>query len=97
MRAYRIFMSALIFFLLAPALGMLGARGLAALLSCPLDTANPHPCTLAGLDIGPALFYAHLIGWLGFLLIWWLPIAMALILVWLAVEIVVAMRLTWKR
>ena len=88
MRTFRIVAALLIGILIAPSIGMFGARGLARVLSCTLDTATPHPCIALGVDIGDLLFKAHLYGWLGFLLIWWIPAVLAIAMVWSFVEMV---------
>ncbi len=50
----------------APVVGLLAAGSLADWAGCQLDEGSPHPCLVAGVDLGDFLYTAGVLGWLMF-------------------------------
>ncbi|WP_206931429.1 hypothetical protein [Roseococcus thiosulfatophilus] len=74
----------------SPILSVLTAAALADVLGCRLNEGTPHPCLLAGQDIGGTLYAMFVLGWLGLLTF---PFALGTALAWA----VLAGRALWRR
>lgn len=68
---------------LMPLLAVLVSSGLADLLGCTLNMAEPHPCPLLGLDLGALLYTLQ---GLGYVMIVSIPLAAILSIAWLVLE-----------
>lgn len=73
---------ALTFVSFAPLVAMLTGSGVASALGCSIDEGSTHPCLLAGVDLGDALYNLFVCGWL-VLLTW--PGMIAATVLWLVV------------
>lgn len=73
-----------------PAVAVLAAGGIAALLGCELDEGSAHACTVVGVDIGEWLYAGFVFGWL---LLITLPLMFATAVAW----VVVWFRAWWAR
>lgn len=73
----------------APMLSMLVAAAVAKHNGCTLHEGFANPCVVAGVDIGTLLYNMAVMGWL---MLFTLPLAALVVLVWLVAEIVAALR-----
>lgn len=74
----------------APIISVFAASGLAEVLGCRLNEGTPHPCLLAGRDIGQTLYAMFVMGWFGLLTF---PFAIGTALAWLGL----GARALWRR
>ena len=74
---------------IAPLVLALSAGGLASLLSCELNEGSAHPCMLFGSDIGETLYTFGVLGWLTLIGI---PFAIAALVIWAIVAVIVNRR-----
>ena len=86
MRAFRALMAVLLFLCLLPLMSMAVAEFIAQLYGCKLDLASVHPCTVGGRDIGQDLLTLGMMGYFLFVI---MPGVVAVIAVWIIVELIV--------
>ncbi|HEY8247458.1 MAG TPA: hypothetical protein VIG38_09285 [Hyphomicrobium sp.] len=89
MRAFRALMAVLLFLCLLPMMSMAVAEFIAQLYGCKLDLASVHPCIVGGRDIGQDLLT---LGMMGYFLFVTMPGVVAVIAVWIIVELIAWMR-----
>jgi hypothetical protein len=89
MRAFRALMAVLLFLCLLPMMSMAVAEFIAQLYGCKLDLASVHPCIVGGRDIGQDLLT---LGMMGYFLFVTTPGVVAVIAVWIIVELIAWMR-----
>jgi hypothetical protein len=89
MRAFRALMAVLLFLCLLPMMSMVVAEFIAQIYGCKLDLASVHPCIVGGRDIGQDLLT---LGMMGYFLFATMPGVVAVIVVWVIVEL-----LAWVR
>lgn len=77
-----------------PLFGLLAGSGAESALGCRVDEVTAHPCIVAGLDFGPFLHVAVLVGWL-ILIVW--PGIFATGAIWLGILIWIAVRTVRRR
>ncbi len=85
MRLFRALMVVALLACLSPLFAMGIADAIAHWHGCKLDLASVHPCIVGGKDIGHALLT---LGFMGYFLMATFPIAIAVAVFWLIVEIV---------
>jgi hypothetical protein len=85
MRAFRALMAVLLFLCLLPMMSMAVAEFIAQLYGCKLDLASVHPCIVGGRDIGQDLLT---LGMMGYFLFVTMPGVVAVIAVWIIVELI---------
>jgi hypothetical protein len=74
---------------LSPVIFMLTAGLVARLNGCTLNEGTVHPCMVLGSDVGSLLYAGTVSAWFALIT---LPIAGLLALVWIAIEIIAAVR-----
>ncbi len=89
MRAFRALMAVLLFLCLLPLMSMAVAEFIAQLYGCKLDLASVHPCIVGGRDIGQDLLT---LGMMGYFLFVTMPGVVAVIAVWIIVELIAWVR-----
>ena len=89
MRAFRALMAVLLFLCMLPMMSMAVAEFIAQLYGCKLDLASVHPCIVGGRDIGQDLLT---LGMMGYFLFVTMPGVVAVIAVWIIVELIAWMR-----
>ena len=89
MRAFRALMAVLLFLCLLPMMSMAVAEFIAQLYGCKLDLASVHPCIVGGRDIGQDLLT---LGMMGYFLFVTMPGVVAVIAVWIIVELIAWVR-----
>ncbi len=85
MRAFRNLMIVLMLLCLVPPLSLFAATLVARWAKCELDPSTPVPCTIFGGDFGDVLFK---VADFGYYAVETIPTFVALLAVWLIVEIV---------
>lgn len=85
MKLFRWMMGFCLLVCMLPLAGVLVTSVVANSLGCRVDEGSVHPCYLAGVSIGGALYTLGVMGWL---MIAALPIAAFLVLGWIVIEIV---------
>ncbi len=89
MRAFRALMAVLLFLCLLPLMSMAVAEFIAQLYGCKLDLASVHPCIVGGRDIGQDLLT---LGMMGYFLFATMPGVVAIIAIWIIVELIAWVR-----
>jgi hypothetical protein len=84
MRAFRIAMAIVIVICLLPIASLLLSLALASLGNCRVDEGSVHPCVIAGIDLGEALYTMFVLPWLGLLT---LPVLAFALLLWAIIEL----------
>lgn len=74
---------------LLPFLALTLSMTVASLAKCQVDEGSPHPCLVAGRDVGEWLYSGFVMGWLG---VATLPVLMVLVPGWILVEFIVRYR-----
>ena len=85
MRAFRIVMAVVSAVCLLPFVSLALALAVAALGQCRVDEGSVHPCIIAGIDLGSALYFMNVVPWLG---LGTLPLLAVVLLLWVIVELV---------
>ena len=85
MRAFRALMAVLLFLCLLPLMSMAVAEFIAQVYGCKLDLAAAHPCIVGGSDMGHTLLT---LGMMGYFLFVTMPGVVAVIVVWVIVELI---------
>ena len=85
MRAFRIAMAVAVVVCLLPFASLLVSVVVAKLGNCALDEGSVHPCVIAGVDLGAALYDMFVLTWLGLLT---LPLLAFSVLLWIIVEVI---------
>jgi hypothetical protein len=85
MRAFRALMAVLLLICLLPLMSMAVAEFIAQVYGCKLDLAAAHPCIVGGRDIGHDLLT---LGMMGYFLFVTMPAVVAVIAVWVVVELI---------
>lgn len=57
----------IVLWMLLPMISVLTAGVIAQAAGCDLDEGSAHPCTVAGMDVGEALYTMFVMGWMFFL------------------------------
>jgi hypothetical protein len=89
MRALRIVMIVIVALCLLPFVSLAISLGLADLGACQLDEGSVHPCLIAGVDLGAALYAMSVVAWVGIVAV---PLLMAALLLWGGIELVRRLR-----
>jgi hypothetical protein len=84
MRRFRIAVAAIMGLCLLPVLATVAAIMLASIGDCQLDEGSVHPCIIAGVDIGEALYSMGVSFWFALAT---LPNLVMAAVVWAAVEV----------
>ena len=85
MRAFRALMAILLFVCLLPLMSMAVAEFIAQIYGCKVDLVAAHPCMVGGRDIGHDLLT---LGFMGYFLFVTMPGVVAVIAVWIIVELI---------
>ncbi len=85
MRVFRALMAILLLACLLPLISMALAETIAQIYGCQLDLASVHPCIVGGKDIGETLLTLGMMGWFLFAT---MPGVVAVIVVWIVVELI---------
>ncbi len=89
MRQFRIVVLVVVLVCFAPLLSAVLAGSIASSFGCTLHEGFANPCLIGGVDWGETLYALGMMGWF---MIATLPIAALVLLVWLIVELVAAVR-----
>jgi hypothetical protein len=84
MRLIRFVLVVLLVVAIIPVASPLLAEWLAKANGCRLDERAASACVVAGIDLGPALYSASVLGWL---MLVTLPAALVIAAMWLIVEV----------
>ena len=57
----------IVLWMLLPMISVLSAGAIAQAAGCSVDEGSAHPCTVAGMDVGEALYTMFVMGWMFFL------------------------------
>ena|SRR6516164_9856975 len=91
-RPFRALLVCLVLILLItglPVINILISSVIASALGCRLDEGSVHPCLFVRMDLGDLLYFLFVSGWFAVLTI---PVGVMLILVWLIVAVVFAIK-----